>query len=180
MGVDCKIMLPSNVQVREIANVIGICVGLNKHQEKLDGCDFEVTRVDGIDVKGIEILPGCAEISWSNPVGISPESIKHTGRVLYHYEYDGGKRRLLSPRACSEWLAIGEVLVNFFGGEIDYQDCDASELDYLQPAKTDVENCPEDGEEWQDLQDRLFALEPLTDDDIAEFDLISAYGRQEQ
>ena len=70
------------------------------------------------------------------------------------------------PRSTPWWLAAGKALVDFFGGELDYNDCDSSDSDYAVPAKGDSMNRPSDGKPWHRLQDRILALQPLSADDI--------------
>jgi hypothetical protein len=58
------------------------------------------------------------------------------------------------------------ALVDFFGGEVDFNDCDATDVDYKMRRKSNKKNCPEDGRSWDAFQKRLFALQPLTESDF--------------
>ena len=52
----------------------------------------------------------------------------------------------MSPPSTAFWIAIGKGLVDFFGGKLDYNDCDEKDVDYRKPARKDIH--AEDGDEW--------------------------------
>jgi hypothetical protein len=54
------------------------------------------------------------------------------------------------------------ALADFFGGVLDYADCDENEADYVVADRTDDENHPEHGEPWDRLQRRIAEVRPLT------------------
>lgn len=171
MGVDCQIRLPGNVKVGYVSEVIGISAGLTAFMSPLSGCKG-ATHVTVPDVKvvGNLAIPTCCDIALT---GRSIDGqVNHN--VLYHMEpYGGG--RLLMPRSTAFWISIGIRLVDFFGGSIDYQDCDDIDEDYAVEEKTDLMNCPEDGEEWQDLQNRIFSLKPIGKKELNRCDKLAAY-----
>ena len=60
-------------------------------------------------------------------------------------------------------------------GAVDFNDCDDQyDRFYERPMHRPV-NDPEDGSMWNQLQEDLFNLEPLTDDEIAEYAEYAAY-----
>ena len=88
--------------------------------------------------------------------------------VMFHGEPgDGchGKYRLLMPRSTPFWIAIGTKLIQFFGGEIDFNDCDSKGMD-LKRKKPRKWNDPSNGKSWQDLQKDMWGLKPIAKDDL--------------
>jgi hypothetical protein len=81
-------------------------------------------------------------------------------RVAYHFEVSrpNAGRRLAVLGANHDATRVARALVDFFGGFADFNDCDDTERDYEQPDRSDAENCPEDGAEWDALQARMWAL----------------------
>jgi hypothetical protein len=64
------------------------------------------------------------------------------------------------------WCAVGTALVNFFGGHVDYNDCDDEATGPQKTAVPVQRNDPSDNPEWTALQERLMTLGPLTADNI--------------
>lgn len=157
MGVDCRIQLPHTARLRDVAQVIGILAGHKVTTE-------EYPTVVGIRFSTYNEMPECCRILF-----------EHEGeprQVLYHFEFNSGNRGML-PRSTPFNIALGRALVDFFGGTLDYQDCDDVSEDYRVPARTDIN--AEDGEPWEQLQRRKFALQPLTAEDIAACAEFAAY-----
>ena len=95
-------------------------------------------------------------------------------RYLYHFEVQGGQR-LIMRRARAEAIALFCRLAQFFGGAVDFNDCDDQyDRFYERPMRRPV-NDPEDGLMWNQLQEDLFNLKPLTEQEIAQYDEYAAY-----
>lgn len=92
--------------------------------------------------------------------------------VLYHFASDGNTREILL-RSTAANIAIAKRLVVFFGGEVDFRD--SGDVDFAVAGKSDVENQPIDGTPWHDLQQRIHAITPITDEEIAEAVQFAAY-----
>ncbi len=58
-------------------------------------------------------------------------------------------------------IRLLKALADFFGGKVDFDDCDDVEFDYVVEDKKDEDNCPEDGEAWTNLQERFLTIKPL-------------------
>ena len=174
MGVDCKITLPANVRLKDVADVIGVAAGFKPEKSPLGSRhpDSWAVHVPGVRVSSFNHagLESCAKIEL---VGETVDGVKYH-YAMYHFEYDDGKR-LLNPRSTAFWLGIGHRLVDFFGGSLDYQDCDDSDKDYHVLGKHNRSNQPTDGKDWQDLQERMFAVKPLTKSELKRFDKLAAY-----
>lgn len=153
MSNSTHIKLPHNVRIRDVASVIGRLLGCEAERAPLSGGESWYADVTGVSAVVTAGSAGCAWIEVLRP-SASARS------YLYHFEAPCG--RLLMPTACAEAIALGKGLVDFFGGSVDFNDCDSAEDDYVQPAKTDAENRPEDGAEWRSLQERIMAVRPMT------------------
>ncbi len=144
MGTDCKIYLPGNVRVRDVANVVGIALGAEAQWQGSDGATWVI-------VPDAAVHPSMPEMS----------SIVTRGRrATYHFEVSRPNvgRREVMLGAGTDATRVARVLVDFFGGFADFNDCDETDRDYEQPDRPDAENCPEDGAEWDALQARIWAL----------------------
>ena len=62
---------------------------------------------------------------------------------------------------------------------MDFCDCDDEEADYLVLHKSDAENCPESDRPWQDLQERIMDVQPLTQDEIDSYEKRASYHETE-
>ncbi len=170
MGVSTHITLPAQVRVRDVASVIGGCVGLKKVWHNLSG------RHRSADVAGIEVqstsVYSMVRIVWQNGEG-NPHL--KSGNLYYHFETgDERSGRLLSCSSWAPWIALGRRLVDFFGGSIDYNDCDSTDIDYQQRWKVCL--ClADDNEEWDDLQERIMKIKPITGVEILEANKVASY-----
>lgn len=143
MGVDCKIMLPHNVALRDVADVIGILSGVPKEKLTLNSRSHPGARYVAIPNVVLEScgdhLPQCANIIVEESK-LSDAARRARGDngnpfVIYHFEPSGFDGRLLLPRSTAYWIAVGRGLVRFFGGKLVYSDCDGR-VNYSIPAKS--------------------------------------------
>jgi hypothetical protein len=165
MGCDTVISLPTNVRLKDVANVIGVLSGYRARKMCLSGGAW-ATNVPSVRTKGIESIPECAHIFVGDEI-----------RVMYHFEHitdDPRIGRVIQPASTPFWVAVGRRLVDFFGGEVDYNDCDNSAVDYSVPAKSNEENCPKDGKEWDDFQERVLNLSPITKEEVKSYVRLAA------
>lgn len=179
MGVDTSISLSPQATLREVADVIGILLGnkktwtgFNKNADPESG----YVKVDEVKVAGAPNLPECADIDIYCP-NAAP-SAKTNGNdhrhFLYHFEFGDSGRRGLLPRAAAANIAIGVALIKFFGGKIDYQDCDEVEINESYPAPNDIKHRSND-RCFDSIQRRMMALEPLTEEEISKYQKYAAY-----
>lgn len=166
MGADCRVQLPANVRVLDVANVLGKLAGLPAKRCKIGNSKAVFVEVPGVSVEpGDANAPEYAHITVSPPPGVTSICAAPLLRFLYSFEGDGGCRELMR-RSKPIWLAFFRKLVNFFGGKLDYSDFDDIECDHYVPPKPDSENCPNTGAEWDALQLRILELPALTEADI--------------
>ena len=168
MGVDCKITLPDKVRIHDVADVIGMLLGQKWELVPLDNHGSKHLKVEGVSVKNSSV-DTCADIFVGER------------RFFYHFEWSGGSfegrdtycGRGLMPSATAENIALGVALVQFFGGIVDFNDCDESDCDFAWPEQPDIR--PNDGEAWERFQQRMASVRPLTKTDIAKYKPVAAY-----
>lgn len=163
MGVDVRVHLPANVRLDTVARVMAAYAGgeVKKSFFENDSKSGWSTRVDGYKIKSCEAIPSMVEIiiEPGKPM-VDGENLHH---CFYHFEpseREGG--RLMMPRSTAFWIALMTKVVDFFGGTLDYQDCDSVDVDYTVPAKSWEENSAEDGAAWYALQNRILSIKPIT------------------
>jgi hypothetical protein len=159
MGVDVRVKLPTNVKIDNVAKVMGAYAGCptSKSFFDRDPKDGWSTKVSGVEVKTTS-MPAMAEIRLTGT--LFDGETEHF--CFYHFEPSEGEGRLMMPRSTAFWIALMTKVVDFFGGAMEYNDCESDGDDYVVPAKTWQENSPEDGEEWYNLQNRILNIVPVT------------------
>jgi hypothetical protein len=159
---NCRINLPDNVKIRNVAKVMAVAAGLERKWEGRGGGRW-------VECSGFEVtahgVAGLATIELQGTM-VGGET---THCCTYHFESDDGGRLLcprLCPRSAAFWIAMGHKLVDFFGGWLDYSDCDEDSISYQLPPKADCLNRPEEDEDWLNFQHRLYNLQPITQQDL--------------
>lgn len=175
MGVDTFVVLPGNVEVRNVASVLGKLFG-NGHTWGSSG-DTRWVEVFTVEVSVNSTTPSMAMIYGDNRLS------ERGGRfcAYYHFETSYGDhtgRQVTLGRAYAERIAVGKALVDFFGGVLVFNDCenhDDPANRYEVPAKTAEENSPQDGQPWYDLQRRMSDIQAVSAKEIAVFQSAAAY-----
>lgn len=168
MSVNCVIYLPPAARLTDVSKVIAILDGCpaTKYIHSKEGDDREVWWTNVPDVKTQDAhTPECAQILWTT------NGKKRS--MLYHFELGKKGEHGITPGSTGWAIALGKRLVDFFGGYVDFNDCDEIEVDYKKRAKWDIHG--EDGPEWDHLQSRMLALKPLTKEEIQEATKVSGY-----
>lgn len=173
MGCDCQIYLPRDVRLREVSTVMGILAGLPKEKVFFnDGANFYV-KVKGAETKSTTI-PEMVEIILraSDDLKLIDESDYHF--CFYHFENEDSKYISLNPPSTPFWVAIGIGLCDFFGGKINYNDCDDTDIDrtYKKPR---THNNPKNNDEYHKFQKQMWKLESLGIDELIMAKEHSAY-----
>ena len=174
MGVDCRIMLPPNVRLDDVQDVIAASVGVELVKTNLSGGKFWAVRQKSVKSEGygMEALNSCVRLKINHECldGVADHE------VMYHFECDRIPGwRLMMPRSTAFWICVGARLVTFFGGKADYKDCDSTDWDLEVEPKSDEMNHPSDGEPWQNLQKRIFAIKPISKAEWKRFEKHAAY-----
>lgn len=189
MGVDAKIYLPANVRLKTLTEVVCRLLGAPIEKHILDnrshpGAWFAHPAKGVVKMRSYKGIPEMA--------GISIKKIdyklygQHVIGFSYHFEFGGprcgknnGGCRGIMMRAWAVNIAVFRRLADFFGGVVDYCDCDSKENDYVVEAKDDSLNCPESDKPWQDLQHRIMAVAPLTQEEIDACEKVASYHESE-
>lgn len=173
MGVDCKVYLSPATKFRDVADVIGILLGQPFREKKLPNSNGIFVEVDGVETKASEAVIECAEISIPSQDRWFFYHFEFSGLSYNEHDFQPGRGLLLRSR--SENIALGVALVKFFGGYVDFADCDESECDFAWPEQPDIR--ANDGEAWDAYHRRMLALKPITKTEIARYESAAAYKR---
>lgn len=191
MSVSCHIYLPGNVRVKDVMDVMGILVGLPKKKNNLDdngrnlddGDPSWYCQVKGVSYRtthtsemiSIELVGNFSEAAQGQRM--IEDNPQNSAFCYWFFEVSSPHEeyRLISCGSTGFWIAVGKGLVKFFGGEVDYNDCDSIDVDFKVKKKINSKVCPSDGVPWQEFQKRKFDLQPLTKEDFQEAQERSAY-----
>ena len=165
MGVSTNICLPSDVRIRDVRTAVGILAGAEKVKRPLGGTHRDSWSAETKDRDFVKFdvdanNPSCVQIILK---GEQIDGERHMGHYRFEPEQTG--TRQLSTGCSPFWQAIGVRLVQLFGGSIDLNDCDGIDCDYVceRPRAT---NSPHNGKAWQDLEQALYDLKPITKKDL--------------
>jgi hypothetical protein len=164
MGISTHIFLPDDVRVRDVRTAIAFLAGAEKEKRFLDaGSRPNFWSAHLKDENFVRFVP-TTEPSYVQLVfdGKQIDGETHMGHYFFENERGG---RLVSTGSNTFWHAIGVRLVQLFGGHIDFNDCDSGDYDYACPKPRET-NSPDDGQPWQDLEQALFDLAPITKKDL--------------
>ena len=176
MGVDTLINTNTRARVKDVADVIGILAGLKPVKEPF--CQENKgwsTKVDGVSVNNVvsPCIPECCEIYVEAFEGTLIDG-ETSHRVLWHWETEDPMSHLIMPRSTPFWIAVGVRLCKFFGGTIQYNDCDCTGVDLSFEGSVELEGSG-DGKRWYALQQAKLDLPPLTMDNIEAARTFAAY-----
>lgn len=165
MGQDCMVTLPPAARVADVATVLGGLAGCPIVSVELDnGSVYAKAKGVYIEPAGPGVLSSCASIIIDVPQGYQ-SMVEHTrSRRLYQFEWDKkGSRGMILPRT-PFWIAAARRLVEFFGGVVDYNDCDSTKRDFVRKPQPDIG--ADDGAPWRALQQRLLRIAPISPADL--------------
>lgn len=151
MGVDCTLTIPAPAKLRDVADTIAALLGAPR-------------GLCAISYHTMDDLPECVRIELGSPINFS---------VLYHYEWDKDGNHGIMPRATARNIALCVALCDFFGGSVDFNDCDNTDQDYAVPFKSDLHESA--GDPWEAFQERRVSVLPLTRKQIDQYESIAAY-----
>ncbi len=161
MGVDCRIYLPAKVRIHDVADVLAALHGCEVTKRVFSGTSGGwAAHVFGVEVE-CGFVVSCAHIKFQDRW------------FLYHFEFHNDGTRGIMPRSTASNIAAMKALADFFGGRVEYADCDDSNCDYYVDEQEDI--AASDGDGWYRLQERKLAVKPLTKEQIAECEQFAAY-----
>lgn len=154
MGVNVKAQFSAGTRVRDVATVAAILLGATPEKRMFSCGDGYGAHARGVKIKTNEHVPTMVEIvitlNPENPLGA--EIIKSDGNangeywLTYHFESGPMGEPLIMPKSTAAKIALSKALIKFFGGTIDFNDSDSSELDFRSPRKKDIS--ASDGKPW--------------------------------
>ena len=159
----------------DVLTASAILLGLPKH--KAQHSDFWSVTTFGARIRaGGDDIPSCCHLDFDAREGFGCEEGCVVGgaedlRLFYHFEGPGGTRLVTgeSGPLVIALLPSAKRLVAHFGGEADFNEGDDIAVNYICP-HPEWDNDPEDGPEYAELRDRLWALEPITGAELADAD----------
>jgi hypothetical protein len=183
MSVDTKILFDHKVRLDDIVKVMAILVGNKPEKSFFDHSDGWSTRVNGAKIEKTCVV-GMYYIVIKPPKGQTLVDGEKEHHGSFHFETgigpsdDFGDHMILGKGlyvgATAFWIAMGKRLVDFFGGYMQYNDCDAdTKIDYMQkmPPYASASN----GKPWYELQEAMLNLHPLFKGEYEEADKYAAY-----
>ena len=179
MGVNVRCTLPADVKVRDASEVMGILAGLPIEEKYIDGRGggwYHVT-VPGVEVNSTSSITMVDIFLKGNLIDGEPNHYYY-----WHFEGHNGTRSF-GPKSTAFWIAVCKGLVDFFGGELIYNDCSSSLCDYRKASRysNDTEGFMYDhGDDlYHSMNERKRNLKPLTLDDLKEVHQYAAYQTPE-
>jgi hypothetical protein len=155
MGVNACLTFSPGARVDDVADAIGVLAGL---PAVTDNKGFR--RVAGVTVKSTSVPQSPRILLRGRMVDGS-----RVHEVMFHYEGCGG-RPSIAPPSTAFWVAVCRRLVGFFGGRLDYNDCDSRTAGYRRPCPR-RRNDPQDGAAWQKFEREMDGVRPVTVADVA-------------
>jgi hypothetical protein len=177
MGVNVKCEFPYGTRLKDVAAVAAALLGHESKHEPIAGSKATFARVKGWSVMGAGSNPTLAYIvldtTADNPAAkLIRESDSGVYHLLYHFEGNNGHPSIY-PACIAAKIALCAGLVKFFGGTVDFNDCDDKDVNMRVKAKADIHasNDPE----WSLFQKRILAVQPIKAEDITRYEKFASY-----
>lgn len=183
MGCNVNIYLPPDVHGRDAVKVIGILAGLKPVRKNFDRGDGTYVEVPESNEMASSV-EGMSELTIRAPKGSTLVDGDEQHNTSFHYSSrrNGKVFNLAMPTATPFWCAIGKSLVVWFGGVVQYNDCDVEKAPNVFRSRR---FCPtdkygllsEDGKSWELYRDELMKIRPLTSLELKRGRKVAAYAR---
>jgi len=175
MGADCNLFLPAGADIEDVATVAAVLMGCEYKLEK----PFDEAREGSQAVrlkKGVQSFH-CSDTIPSMCVFVFKGNLvdgENGHNCSWHWEGHGRNPslRMLSMSSTAFWIAVARGLADFFGGEVDYNDCDNKDVNYKVKSKSRKHD---DGDAFYNYQRRMTEAKPLTQKDLNKVCRFAAY-----
>jgi hypothetical protein len=164
MGTDCRVYLYPSAKIDDVAKVMGALAGCEVASKMIGGTHgkpFPVTEVKEAEA----VVSTMPEMSC---IRITGGKAKEWGLWPYwHWEPDRPPfrgARLIMMRSTAQKVALAKRLVDFFGGVVDYNDCDSSDNDYSKPERKGMDKSI--NKNFHALQAAMLEVKPVTEKEI--------------
>ena len=181
MGVNVQCTLPGDVRVGDASEVMGILAGLPLKEEHFKGRHgsegWYYLTVPGVKIVGTSIPTMVDIILTGDLIDGQPNHY-----YSWHFEGHDGTRSF-GPKSTAFCIAVCKGLVDFFGGELIYNDCSDSLCDYRRTPRynNNTEGFRRDAGDdlFRSMQERKRNLTPLTLEDLKAVHKHAAYQTPE-
>lgn len=185
MGVDVYALLPPDVDEGEVAEVIGKILGSPSHMEDIHFHGATAVRVDKAKLDCASNVCHCANVvvdtATAKEFGAWPwVCVGHFNAPQYGHPKgikNNSVSTYVSMRSSPGKVATLAKLVDFFGGVVanDY-DNKVIHSSKRHCPKDKYGNIPQGGDEWQEYQNAIHALQPITQKEVEKYRKYSAYN----
>jgi hypothetical protein len=183
MGVNITAEFVGGTRVDDVADAIGILLGLPKlpkQKESLSGNgNGWYVEVKGVKVKASNAVPTMLyiEIDLTRTENEVAAALREQEGDVYQMSYhlESGKlgESHIIPKSSAEKIALARALVGFFGGWIDYNDSDSRAVNFRAPRHPQLHAT--NGKRWQQFEQSMWDLRPLSKKDVAKVAKWAAY-----
>ena len=156
MSVNTHILLPNEARPKDVLLVLGILCGKKATMEPLGNSRHVV--VEGVKLRACENQFGCGYLTVDGVCSLFCIANTQSGQVGQDYHSKTGF--WISCPWDDFYQRLGVEIVKFFGGEVDFNDCDDTDVNFAWPVQSDIMAC--NGEAWDHLHQRIFAVKPIS------------------
>ena len=164
MGVNSEIYLPRDVRVDDVAEVVGILAGLKSEMRNLSHSSGMYCYVENASAEPSSVA-GMSRIVINAKKGETLIDGEKSHFCNYFHECGDDNSIELYPSCTPFWIAIGIRLARFYGGRIVFNDCKGGGANRNFPRKRKT-NSPQDGKPWQEFQNEISSIKPITKSDL--------------
>jgi hypothetical protein len=151
MSVDTRVVFPPETRVSDVVTAIAILLGYEP--------ELVPFRTSPDAARYVRVVETKNAVQLSLPQMVLIQFPQRSFWASYHFEANSRGERLLMTYYDDDRLPLLTELARFFGGKIDFSDCDGSGYDraFDYPGCR-LSNAPEDGEAWQTFENDLYNL----------------------
>jgi hypothetical protein len=179
-NVSCE--LPPKARLEDVAKVLAALIGHRTYNVPIPDSSATFARVDGYHFAlGASPTPGSGYIvldcDLDTPAARllkADEGVEYWLSYSWNSSENGGLA--LYPSCSTSKIALCAGLVDFFGGKIDFNDCDSEDVNMELDPQEDIRasNDPL----WSQFNNRILAIKPLTLEEIDKFSPWARYGKK--